>query len=103
MTDAEKIMEYEEILGVNGNDIAKKAFLALCRIVKAQTKRLNKFDLDKEIATNPKDDKVYDRTMSIVDSMAKMIKEIKILREELGISHKEIEEAFVDGIAEKRY
>lgn len=102
MTDAEKIQEYEEILGVNGKDIAKKAFLALCKVAKAQTKRLEIFNLDKEIAVNPKDDKIYDRTMGIVDSMPKMIKDIKSLREELGIKQKEIEEAFIDGIAEKR-
>jgi hypothetical protein len=49
----QKCEEYEEILGVGGKDIAKRAFLSICRIVNQQTKRLDKFDLDKEIGQNP--------------------------------------------------
>lgn len=105
MTDIDykqKCEEYEQILGVGGNDIAKKAFLSLCRIISQQTKRLDKFNIDNEIGKNPKEEKVYDRTMDIVSGMPKMISEIHRLRAELGITNKEIEESFVDGIAETR-
>jgi hypothetical protein len=94
--------EYEQILGIGSNDIAKKAFLSLCRIVNQQTKRLNKFEIDKEIGQNPKEDKVYDRTMDIFSGMPKIISEINRLRIELSITNKEIEESFIDGIAETR-
>lgn len=97
-----KCEEYEEILGIGGNDIAKDAFVALCRITKQQTQRLNKFDIDKEIGQNPKDDKIYDRVMDIVIKMPKIISDINSLRKELSISNNQIEEAFIDGIAEKR-
>lgn len=94
--------EYEQVLGVGDNDIAKEAFIALCKITKQQTKRLNKFDLEKEIGQDPKEDKIYDRTMDIVVKMPKMILDINSLRKELGITNKEIEESFIDGIADTR-
>lgn len=106
MTEVDKlkqtIEDYESILGVSGNDIAKKAFLSYCRIAKQMTGRLDKFDIDKEIGQNPKEDKVYDRVMEIVVKMPKMISDIHALRKELGITNQQIEEAFVDGIAERR-
>lgn len=107
MTEIEKlqqtISDYESILGIGNNDIAKEAFLSFCRVVKQQSKKLKTFELDKEIGSNPKDDKVYDRVMEIVVKMPKMISDIYALRKELGITNTQIEEAFVDGIAEKRY
>jgi hypothetical protein len=99
----QKVDDYESILGIGENDVAKEAFYSLCRIARQQTKRLDKFELDKEIGQNPKEDKVYDRVMEIVVKMPKMISDIHALRKELGITNKQIEEAFVDGIAEKRY
>jgi len=98
----EKCEEYEAILGIGGKDIAKRAFLSLCRVVNQQVARLDKFVLDKEIGVNPKDDKIYDRTMAIADGMPKMIKDINALKLELKITKKEEEETFIDGIAEKR-
>ncbi len=95
--------DYESILGISDNDVAKKAFMSLCRVVEQQTKRLNKFNLDTEITKDAKEDKVYDRTMDIIVKMPKMIGDIHSLRKELGITNKQIEEAFVDGIAEKRH
>ena len=97
-----KCEEYEEILGVGGRDITKRAFLSLCRIVNQQTKRLDKFNLDTEIGQNPKDDKVYDRVMEIVVKMPKMISDINSLRSELKITKQEEEETFVDSIAKSR-
>lgn len=106
MTEIEKLQhqvnDYENILGISGNDIAKKAFVSYCKIAKQMTGRLDKFELDKEIGQNPKEDKVYDRVMEIVVKMPKMISDIYALRKELGITNTQIEEAFVDGIAEKR-
>jgi len=98
----QKVADYESVLGIADNDIAKKAFFSLCRIADQQTARLNVFDLKHEIGQNPKDDKVYDRVMEIVVKMPKMISDIHSLRKELGITNKQIEEAFVEGIAEKR-
>ena len=71
-----------------------------------QTKRLNKFELDKEIGSNSKEDKVYDRTMDIVIKMPKMISELNSLKAELKIIGSEDEDkknkAFVDNIAQNR-
>jgi hypothetical protein len=98
----QKCEEYEEILGVGGKDIAKRAFLSICRIVNQQTKRLDKFDLDKEIGQNPKEDKIYDRTIAILEGMPKMIKDINALRAELKITKKEEEQTFIDSVADTR-
>lgn len=97
-----KCEEYESILGIGEFDLAKKAFISFCRVVHQQSERLNKFKLDTEIVKEDKADKVYDRTMDIVIKMPKMISDIHNLRKELGISNTQIEEAFTDGIADKR-
>jgi nitrogen fixation/metabolism regulation signal transduction histidine kinase len=69
-----------------------------------QTDRIDKFDLDKEIGLNPKDDKVYDRTMEIVIKMPKMISELNGLKTELKLTGKqEVDEApFIETVAETR-
>lgn len=98
-----KCEEYESILGVGERDIAKDAFISLCRVVSAQSKRIGKFNLDTEIETNSKEDKVYDRTMAIVEKMPKMISEINSLRKELGLTNKLVsDEVFADSIAKER-
>lgn len=102
MTDKEKIEEYEKILGIGDNDLAKKAFISFCRVVGLQAKRLDKFNLESEIGQNAKEDKVYDRTMDMVIKMPKMISDINSLRKELGLTNTQLEEAFIDGIAETR-
>lgn len=98
-----KCEEYEKIIGVGEHDVARSAFYALCRIADLQTKRLNKFNIETEIAKDSKEDKIYDRTMDIVVKMPKMITDINSLRKELGLTNKNIqEEVFVDSIAETR-
>lgn len=96
-----KISEYESLLGVNDKDVAKDAFLAYCKIVKMYTAKLNKFNLDTEIGKDPKEDKVYDRVTAIVKEMPSIILDISKLRKELNIS-KDLDEAYVDGIADNR-
>ena len=100
----ERIKELESIIGIDKNDIARNAFLSYCKMAASQTELLKKFDLSAEIKKIPaKDgDKIYDRTMAIVDGVPKMITNIIELREKLKISNKEVEEAFVDSLAKKR-
>lgn len=99
----EKIVEYEAIIGIGKNDVARNAFVALCKALGQQSKRIEKFNLDTEIAKFEKDDKIYDRTMDIIIKMPKMILDINNIRKELGISLKDMGNgAFVDGVAEKR-
>lgn len=86
-----KCVEYESILGIGEYDLARKAFFAFCRVVDAQAKRLEKFNLDVEIAKDAKEDKIYDRTKAIWESMPKMISDINSLRRELNISKPEVE------------
>lgn len=102
MTDQERIEELESIVGVGKNDIARDAFFSFCKVVDMQSKRLKKFNLDTEIVKDAKEDKVYDRTMDIVVKMPKMITDLISLRDQLKISNKEIQEAFVDSIAQPR-
>lgn len=97
-----KCEEYESILGIGEFDLAKKAFISFCKVINQQAKRLDKFTLETEIIKEDKADKVYDRTMDIVVKMPKMISDIHSLRKELGISNAQLEEAFTDGIAERR-
>ena len=100
----ERVKELESIIGIDKNDIARNAFISFCKMVASQTNLLNNFKLDTEIKKIPaKDgDKIYDRTMAIHDGMPKMIENVLNLRDKLKISNKEIEEAFVDNIAETR-
>lgn len=86
-----KCEEYESILGIGEFDIARNAFFALCRVVDSQTKRLNKFNLDTEIAKDAKEDKIYDRTKAIWEGMPKMIMDINNLRKELNITKPDVE------------
>ena len=100
----DRIQELEGIIGIDKNDIAINAFISVCKMVSSQTMLLNNFKIDIEIKKIPtKDsDKIYDRTMAILDGMPKMITNIIELRDKLKISNKDIEEAFVDNIAETR-
>lgn len=82
--------DYESILGVGEYSIEKSAFFALCRMVESQTLRLNKFNLETEIAKDAKEDKVYDRTMGIVKEFPKLLTELTALRKELGIERKDM-------------
>lgn len=89
-----KCEEYEKILGVGNYDIERSAFFALCRMADLQTQRLNNFNLESEIKGDPKEDKVYDRTMKILENIPKMISDINSLRRELNIGRKDIEQQF---------
>jgi len=82
------------------------AFYALRSMLIKQTNRINKFDLDREIGLNAKEDKVYDRTMDIVIKMPKMISELNALKAELKLSGNEekdkLKVPFIETIAKDR-
>lgn len=82
------------------------AFYALRKMLSQQTKRLNKFDLEREISQKSKEDKVYERTMDIVIKMPKMISELNALRSEMKLSGDERKDTedmpFIESIAETR-
>ena len=89
------IQEYEQILGIGEYSIEKDAFYALCRITMLQTVRLNRFNLETEIAKDAKEDKIYERTMAIVKELPKMISDISSLRKELGVEKKDAREQYL--------
>ncbi|MES2382391.1 MAG: hypothetical protein V4538_15195 [Bacteroidota bacterium] len=98
--------ELKKQLSEMSGSIEVSAFYSLRRILSLQAKRLDKFDLDKEIGSNSKEDKVYDRTLDIVVKMPKMISELNSLKSELKLTGNEDEDkknkAFVDNIAQSR-
>jgi hypothetical protein len=100
MTEIEKLQqqvsEYEAILGVGKNDLAKRSFISYCKAVKKLSDRV------KNITASGEDGAFTKEDTDLVTKMPKMINDVVDLREKLKLSNNEIEEAFVDGIAEKR-
>lgn len=89
--EQKKVSVLEQKLALFEDEPEKSGYFALKRILNAQIKILNKFDLDTEIGQNPKDDKKYDRTKSLWEGLKPMIVELKNLKVELGITSLEEE------------
>lgn len=105
MTEKEllaKIEEYEKKMGIGKCDPAKEAYFRYVEMLRQQTDYLKDFKISAKIGDAVKDSPVYARAIEMIDGLPKMIKAVKELREEFGFSVKIQEEAFSDGIAEKR-
>lgn len=71
------------------NDASIRGYYVQNKIVNQQIDLLDKFDLEKEIKLNPKEDKFYDRAIALSDNMSKTITALNALRSELKISGNE--------------
>ena len=83
----QQLSEKENII----KDPSRRGFYALCRIMYQQIEYLENFNFKEQIASNPKDDKVYDRAKGVWEGMKTMIADSRALRAELGITAKEEE------------
>lgn len=64
----------------------ERAFYVGQKILNQQNDFLLKFDLAKEIAVNPKDDKIYDRAIDIFEKLTANATKLNNLYSELGLS-----------------
>jgi transcriptional regulator with XRE-family HTH domain len=83
----QQLSEKEKII----KDPSKRGYFALCKILYQQIEYLEQFDLKKQIAENPKEDKVYDRTKGIWEGLKTMIIDCRTLKQELGVSNEDEE------------
>lgn len=81
----------EKKLALYEKDATYRAFYALNRIVNQQIDCMNKFNLEKEIGQNPKDDKVYDRVKGLWESFKTLVTDLRSLKSDLGINDSEEE------------
>lgn len=85
--DLEKqIKVLEQRLSFFEKDATYRGFYALNRIVNQQVDYLNKFNLEKEIGQNPKEDKVFDRAKSLWEGLKGLINDLASLKTELRLS-----------------
>lgn len=99
MTEVEqlqqKVKDYESILGIGQYDLAKRSFISFCKAVRKLSDRAKNITESEGGFFNKED-------TDLVSKMPKMINDLIDLRERLKLSGAETEEAFVDGIADKR-
>lgn len=81
LTEAEKIIK----------DPARRGYYALNKILYQQIEYLEGFNFKGQIAANPKDDKVYDRTKGVWEGLKTMIMDCRALKAELNIPKEEEE------------
>ena len=70
-------------------DATIRGYYVQNKIVNQQIDLLDKFSLETEIKLNPKEDKFYDRAMSLSDNMPKTIASLNALKTELKITGNE--------------
>lgn len=83
----QQLSEKEKII----KDPSKRGYYALSRMTYQQIEYLENFDLKKQIESNPKDDKVYDRAKGLWEGLKSMILDCRTLKQELGITTDEEE------------
>src|SRR6266536_828069 len=67
-------------------DPSRRGYYALSRMAYQQIEYLENFDLKKQIESNPKDDKVYDRAKGLWEGLKTMIMDCRTLKQELKIT-----------------
>ena len=92
----EKCEEYEAILGIGQFDLAKRSFINYCKAVKKLSERV------KNISATGEDGAFSKEDTDLVTKMPKMINDVVDLRDKLKLTKREIEETFIDSIAETR-
>lgn len=75
LTEAERITK----------DPSKRGYYALNKILYQQIDYLESFNLKKEIESNPKDDKIYERCKGLWEGLKTMIMDCRALKQELKI------------------
>jgi hypothetical protein len=88
-------------------DPFKRGYFSLARIVNQQIDILNQVDLKKEIGSNPKEDKQYDRIAGLWVGLKPMLINLKELKSEMKISPKDEDDndndiPFIETIAQSR-
>ncbi len=66
-----------------------RGYYALQRILNQQADYLNKFELEKELKTFSKEDKIYDRASELWEKLAGNLEKVNSLKTTLGISGNE--------------
>lgn len=66
-----------------------RGYYAMQRIVNLQSDFLNRFDLEKEIKTFSKDDKVYDRASDLWEKLPGNLSKLNSLKSELNLTGNE--------------
>lgn len=79
----QKLSVYED------QDLEREGYFALKFWVRQQVDIVKDFKLDEEIKKNPKDDKFYDRVKALGEGLKSSISDLKVLRTDLRISHKD--------------
>lgn len=83
----QQLSEKEKII----KDPSKRGYYALSRMTHLQIEYLENFDLKKQLESNPKDDKVYERAKGLWEGLKSMILDCRALKQELGITPDEEE------------
>jgi hypothetical protein len=89
--EKKKVSVLEQRLRLYEEDPERRGYFSLLRTLNQHVDILNKFDLDKEITSNSKEDKIYDRTKSLWEGLAPLIILVKSLKTELRITAEEEE------------
>jgi hypothetical protein len=101
-----KISVLEQRLALYETDAIYKGYYALNKIVNQQVDVLNAFNLKHELSSDPKADKIYDRTKAIWEGLKGMIVDLNALKVELRLSGDEDKDKknvpFIERIAAKR-
>lgn len=84
-----KVSFLEKEIALYKTDATIRGYYVQNRIVNQQLDILEKFNLETEIKLNPKEDKFYDRAMSLSDNMTKTITSLNALKLELKITGNE--------------
>jgi hypothetical protein len=63
-----------------------RAYYVGQKILNQQVDYLDKFDLEREIGVNPKEDKIYDRAMDLFEKLSANAVKIDSLKRELNLS-----------------
>lgn len=66
-----------------------RAFYSMQKILNQQADFLSKFDLDKEIKSYSKDDKLYDRASDLWEKLPANISKMSVLKSELSVTGNE--------------
>ena len=100
-----KISVLEQKVALYEKDPYKRGYFSLQRMVNQQIDLMNEFNLRKEVDTDPKDSKKYDRVKGIWEGLKEMLLDLKTLKGEMKISSSDdLDDGvpFIERVAETR-
>lgn len=102
-----KVSVLDQKLSLYEKDPYKRGYFSLQRMINQQIDLMNEFNLKKEVDTDPKESKKYDRVKGIWEGLKTMLIDLKTLKSEMKISsadEKEYAEGipFIETLAETR-